>query len=243
MKIALLGYGTMGKAIEKIVNERGDEIVLKLSSDLPEHWLQSLKTADVAIEFSTPDSVTENVRTCMKFNVPVVIGTTGWHDQFELISAECKALNASVFYASNYSIGVNIFFQLNKTFAALMEHFPQYTAGIEETHHIRKKDAPSGTAITLANDLVAAHSGYDSWANSPSLNGNEVYINSVRRDDVPGTHTIGYTSGTDRIEITHTAFNREGFALGALEAARFLVGKKGLFTMSDLLKLPYVHGH
>lgn len=242
MRIALIGYGTMGKTIEQVALERGHTISLRLDVDRPADWEQQLAASDAAIEFTTPGSAVENIFTCFRLNVPVVVGTTGWYEQFERVKAMCLAENRSLFYATNFSVGVNLFFELNTYLARLMVPHDDYTASLEEIHHIRKKDAPSGTAITLAEQLIAGYPAYSSWQNTGTAPEGILPIVSVRRDDVPGTHTVRYTSAIDQIEITHTAFNRRGFALGAVLAAEFMPGKTGIYTMSDLLKQASPHG-
>jgi 4-hydroxy-tetrahydrodipicolinate reductase len=243
MKIALLGYGNMGKAIEGIAHSQGDEIVLKLDSKTQPGWENELLKADVAIEFSSPELVANHVEVCFRNNIPVVIGTTAWYQYFDEISRRCLEQQQSMFYATNFSIGVNLFFEVNKFLASLMNHHSDYRASMEEVHHIRKKDAPSGTAITLAEQLMVNHAHYDSWKNEAGQDAGVLPIVSIRENDVPGTHTIRYTSEIDQLEITHTAFNRTGFASGALLAAAFIIGKKGIFTMTDLLNLKPSYGN
>ena len=241
MKIALIGYGKMGKTIERVAQERGHEVVLRLDINNPEDF-EKLPIADVAIEFTRPESAVGNLEKCITAGVPVVCGTTGWLKHFEDISAQTKAQNSAFFYASNYSIGVNIFFEINRKLAEMMNTQPQYDVKMEEIHHTQKLDAPSGTAITLAEGILQNVTRKENWscpqdAHSPSTEGgdNSIVISAKRIDPAPGTHTITYDSPIDTIEITHTAHSREGFATGAVLAAEWLLGKKGVFTMKDML--------
>lgn len=232
MKIALLGYGKMGKVIERIAQERGHEIVLKKGSNSS---FVGLENADVAIDFSVPDSAVSNISECFATNVPVVSGTTGWLEDYDHITTLCKEKNGAFIYGSNFSLGVNIFFELNEYLAKMMANLPQYQVSMEEIHHTQKLDAPSGTAISLANGIIA-NSKYESWTlDAPSEK--EIHIEAKRISTVPGTHSIFYNSIVDQIEIKHTAHNREGFALGAVVAAEWLVDKKGIYTMKDVLSL------
>jgi 4-hydroxy-tetrahydrodipicolinate reductase len=238
MNIALIGYGKMGKAIEAIAIERGHNISLKISSqNIAEFTTENLATADVAIEFTNPESAIENLYKCFNANVPVVCGSTGWLNQLPQVQEYCTAKNGGLLYASNFSIGVNIFFELNKKLAQLMANQNSYNVSIEEIHHTQKKDAPSGTAITIAEGIMANLPQKTKWVNEATENQNELAIISKRIDPAPGTHTVTYSSSIDDIEITHTAHNRQGFALGAVLAAEFLLGKKGIFTMQDVLNL------
>jgi len=235
MKIALIGYGTMGKAIEEIALQRDHEIVLILTE---ENLLQKelIANADLAIEFTTPESAAANIKMCFDANIPVVVGSTGWYQHFEEIKLQCETNNQALFYATNFSLGVNIFFEFNKMLAKIMSKHTEYKASITEIHHTKKKDAPSGTAITLAEGLLAEHVGYHSFeTNTPEHSSQILPITAIREADVPGTHTIQYISAVDQITITHEAFSRKGFALGAVLAAEFLIGKKGIFTMKHLL--------
>ena len=243
MKIALIGYGGMGKVIEEKAIARGHEIVLRVTKDSDPSWKDALKNADVAIEFTQPEAAVQNIYTCFEQNIPVIIGTTGWFNHLHEVSDSCIDMNQALFYASNFSIGVNIFFQLNRQLARLMATHSSYQINMEELHHTRKKDAPSGTAITLAEGIIAEHPSYKAWRKSEEPIAPKSFpINSIRQDDIPGTHSIEYRSEIDSINITHTAFNRDGFALGAVVAAEFLHGKKGVFTMSDLLTNSSSHG-
>lgn len=230
MKIALLGYGKMGKTIEKIALERGHEIVLKIDSA---DAVYDVSTVDVAIEFSTPDSAFNNISNCIKHRVPVVAGTTGWLKDYDKAVAMCAENQGTFLYASNFSVGVNVFFALNKTLAKLMASRKEYAVSIEEIHHTQKLDAPSGTAITLAEGIIEK-SDKTGWKLDAAQK-NEIPIKAKRIENVPGTHTIIYESEVDTIEIKHTAHNRNGFALGAVLAAEWIVDKKGVFSMSDVL--------
>ena len=233
MKIVLLGYGKMGKTIEKIALERGHEIVGRIDSkDLS---LIASSKADVAIEFSQPEAAFDNIRTCLENNIPVVVGTTGWLDRKPELEKLTKALNVTFFYASNFSVGVNIFFKLNQQLAAMMKTFDQYNVSIDETHHTEKKDAPSGTAITLAEGVIG-EGIKERWVKTPSENAADLTINSFRIDEVPGTHIVKFSSVIDDLEIRHIAHSREGFARGAVLVAEWLPGKKGVLGMNDFLK-------
>jgi 4-hydroxy-tetrahydrodipicolinate reductase len=236
MNIALIGYGKMGKEIEQIAISRGHAIVLKVdATNANSYTLEALKKAEVAIEFSTPESAIKNINYCFDANVPVIVGTTGWLNQLEEIKTTCIQKNQTLFYASNYSIGVNLFFQLNEQLAKLMNAHPNYHVSLEEIHHIHKVDAPSGTAISLANQVIQQIDAKQKWVNAATENKNELSIISKRMDEVPGTHTVTYQSAVDEISITHIAHNRKGFALGAVIAAEWSLGKKGVFGMTDLM--------
>lgn len=232
MKIALLGYGKMGKVIEQIALQRGHSIVLKKSST---DTFLGIETADVAIDFSVPQSAVENITYCLQNNVPVVSGTTGWLDHYDTMVDLCKAKNGAFIYGSNFSLGVNLFFELNAYLAKMMSKFKDYHVSMEEIHHTQKLDKPSGTAISLAKDIIANSTKTD-WS-IENNNETNIYIDVKRTENVPGTHSILYQSEVDSIEITHTAHNRNGFALGAVLAAEWLFGKKGVFTMRDVLNL------
>ncbi len=235
MKIALIGYGKMGKEIEKIALERGHEIVLKSSSTSPLDPEQ-LKKASVAIEFSRPDVVAENIHICFDNRVPVVVGTTGWKEDMMEIKNRCVDEGHSIFYASNFSIGVNIFNEVNKQLTRLISHYPAYKSSIEETHHAKKLDKPSGTAILLAEGILENNENLSCWKLDEGGEG-ILPISAKRIDDVPGTHTIKHESDIDSITFTHEAKSRKGFALGAVLAAEFLPGKTGNYSMKDLIKL------
>ena len=236
MKIALIGYGKMGKVIKTIALERGHEIILEVDSHNKDNFsMDILKQADVAIEFTNPGGVVGNILKCFDANVPVIVGTTGWNTRIEELSKICKERNQTMFYASNFSIGVNIFFRLNEYLAKIMNNFPEYDVFVQEIHHIHKIDSPSGTAIVLANNIVKNIDRKDKWVNYDSDEENEVSIISDREDEVAGTHIVNYYSEVDDIELTHVANNREGFAKGALTAAEWVIGKKGVFGMDDML--------
>lgn len=237
MNIALIGYGKMGKEIEQIALSRGHKIVLKVDiTNALTFTINELKQADVAIEFSTPESAITNIYKCFDAGIPIVVGTTGWMNRLEEVKQKCAEKDQSLFYASNYSIGVNLFFKLNQYLAKLMNSYPEYTVTMEEIHHVHKLDAPSGTAISLANQVIELNDSKNKWVNNPTDNKSELSIISKRIDEVPGTHTVTYSSPVDEINITHIAHSRKGFALGALLAAEFTIGKKGIFGMNDLLK-------
>ncbi len=238
MKIALIGYGKMGKAIESVALAKGHEIVLKIDiNNAADLNAENLAKADVAIEFTGPHSAFENVMTCLKFGKPVVCGSTGWLEKLEEVKEYCMAQKGTFIYASNYSIGVNLFFELNTYLATLMSQHENYEPGIVELHHTQKKDAPSGTAITLAEGILAKLPGKKTWVNHASNLQEELVILSEREDPAPGTHRIRYTSAVDDIEIIHTAHNRIGFAGGAVLAASFSLGKQGIFSMKEVLGL------
>jgi 4-hydroxy-tetrahydrodipicolinate reductase len=238
MKIALIGYGKMGKAIESIALNKGHEIVLKIDIQNNHDFTEAaLQKADVAIEFTGPHSAYENVKKCIAFGVPVVSGSTGWLDQWAEIKDLCEAKNGTLIYSSNYSIGVNLFFELNKQLAQLMAPYNSYDVSMTEVHHTEKKDAPSGTAITLAEQILAQIGRKNKWVNTDADNTSELVIKSERIDPAPGTHIVKYSSDIDDIEIIHTAHTRIGFASGAVLAAEFTFEKKGIFTMKDVLGL------
>ena len=232
MKIALLGYGKMGKVIERIALERGHEVVLKKDQDTS---FDGLKNADVAIDFSVPDSAVANISECLNNGIPVISGTTGWLVDYPRMVELCNAKNGSFIYGSNFSLGVNVFFELNEYLAKMMANLKQYNVSMEEIHHTQKLDAPSGTAITLAEGVIK-NTNYANWTLETPIS-NEIHIEAKRIENVPGTHSIFYDSEVDQIEIKHTAHSREGFALGAVIAAEWLIGKKGVFTMKDVLGL------
>jgi 4-hydroxy-tetrahydrodipicolinate reductase len=234
MKIALIGYGKMGKTLERVAVSRGHEVVLKIDVD-NRHDFDRLKEADVAIEFTRPESAVSNLEKCIAAGVPVVCGTTGWLAEYERIAALCKAQKSGFFYASNYSIGVNIFFEINRRLADMMNNYPMYDVSMEEIHHTQKLDAPSGTAITLAEGIFDNLSRKTNWVCDTEGLPSDLTITAKRIDPAPGTHIVRYDSPIDSIEITHTAHSREGFATGAVLAAEWLAGKKGVFSMKDLL--------
>jgi 4-hydroxy-tetrahydrodipicolinate reductase len=234
MKIILLGYGKMGKTIERIAVERGHAISAKI--DVANQHELDTAIGDVAIEFSHPDAAFDNITKCLKRNIPVVCGTTGWLDRRAEVEALCSKSNGSFFYASNFSLGVNIFFKLNEFLARLMGTTNGYDISMEEIHHTEKKDAPSGTAITLAEGILKHTPAKARWINAESGGSNEIPIRSLRMGQVPGTHTVVYTSPIDDIEIKHTAHSRDGFALGAVMVAEWIQGRKGILNMDDFLK-------
>lgn len=235
MKIALLGYGKMGKEIEAIALHRGHIIILKIdetnSSSITKVDLQQ---ADVAIEFSTPHTVISNIKKCLDAQLPIVVGTTGWYDSFKEIENDCQQKNGTIFHSTNFSLGVNIFMKVNSYLAELMNKYPTYNVSMEEIHHIHKLDKPSGTAITLANQVLEKVERKKNWS-IIDTNTETLFIKDVREGEVPGTHIIKYTSEVDDIEIMHKAHNRKGFALGAVIAAEYIYNKKGIFTMNDLM--------
>jgi 4-hydroxy-tetrahydrodipicolinate reductase len=235
MKIALIGYGKMGKAIETIALERGHSVPLKIDiSNTGDFTAANLQQCDAAIEFTGPHSAVENIGKCLDAGIPVVSGSTGWLEQWDAIKTKCETLNGTLLYASNFSVGVNIFFELNKKLAQLMANQPSYKVTMEEIHHTQKKDAPSGTAITLAEQIMDMLP-VNKWVNGPASAAGELPIISKRIDPAPGTHAIRYSSAIDDIEIIHTAHNRVGFATGAVLAAEYIAGKKGIFSMKEVL--------
>jgi 4-hydroxy-tetrahydrodipicolinate reductase len=245
MKIALIGYGKMGKIIEKMATDRKHEIVLKIDFDnMHELTVENLQKADVAIEFTTPSSVIANIQHCFAAGVPIVVGTTGWYNQLPQIKQQCEDENSTLLYATNFSIGVNIFFNINRLLAKLMNSYPYYDVQVEEIHHTQKLDSPSGTAITIAEGIIENLEAKKGWVNVLIANDNntvddnvkidELLIESHRLDNVPGTHTVIYDSEVDTIELKHTAHNRNGFALGAVLAAEWLKDKKGFHSVNDM---------
>jgi 4-hydroxy-tetrahydrodipicolinate reductase len=232
MKIALLGYGKMGQTIERIAKERGHEIVLKKDEF---NTYEGLSNADVAIDFSIPAVAVENISSCFYANVPVISGTTGWLDRYDEMVSLCTEKKGAFISSSNFSLGVNLFFELNEYLAKMMSKFDSYKVEMEEIHHTQKLDAPSGTAISLAKGVIE-NSNYTNWTLDEAQE-NHIHIVAKRIGDVPGTHTVTYNSPIDAIEIKHTAHNRDGFALGAVIAAEWIVGKQGVFTMKDVLEL------
>lgn len=238
MKIALVGYGKMGKAIEEIALKRGHEIVLKLDIDNQHEFTkENLAKADVAIEFTSPHSAYNNVMKLLEWNVPTVCGSTGWLDKWDTVRKYTDENNRGLVYASNYSVGVNIFFEINKRLAELMAPHAEYDVRLEEIHHTEKKDSPSGTAVSLAEQILERVSRKTKWVNEESDNTSDLVILSERVDPAPGTHIALYTSAIDDIEIIHTAHNRTGFATGAVLAAEFVKDKKGIFSMKEVLGL------
>jgi len=238
MNIALIGYGKMGKAIEEVAVQRNHSIVLIIDeNNLPDFTRENLSKADVAIEFTGPHSAYDNVKKAIEWDTPIVCGSTGWTERLDEIKKYCKEKNGSFIHTSNFSIGVNIFFEINKRLASLMSSHPDYKVRLEETHHTAKKDAPSGTAITLAEQVMELLPYKKKWVNHESNSADELSIVSQRIDPAAGTHSVKYVSPIDDIEIVHTAHNRFGFAAGAVLAAEFIRDKKGIFTMKDVLHL------
>lgn len=242
MNIALLGYGKMGRIIEKFATDRGHAIVLTINAENRDELTnENLRRADVAIEFSTPDAVIANIRTCFDAGVPIVVGTTGWYGRLQDVKDSCLESNNALVYASNFSVGVNIFFHMNKVLARLMNKYPQYEVQVEEIHHTQKLDAPSGTAITVAEGILEGVERKNEWVNEVVGTTDELVtrpgqllIESHRIEEVPGTHTVIYSSEVDDIELKHTAHNRAGFALGAVLAAEWLQDKKGFYSVADM---------
>jgi 4-hydroxy-tetrahydrodipicolinate reductase len=245
MKIALIGYGKMGRIIEKIAIDRKHEIVLKIGTG-NRHLLtaENLQKADVAIEFSTPGTALHHIEQCFNAGVPVVVGTTGWYNELQNVKQQCETSNNSLIYASNFSVGVNVFFHINRALAKLMNNYPYYDVQVEEIHHTQKLDSPSGTAITIAEGIIENIDAKDEWVNVLSVDGaeatddqikdNQLLVQSFRIDSVPGTHTVIYGSEVDMIELKHTAHNRNGFALGAVMAAEWIRDKKGFHPVQDM---------
>jgi 4-hydroxy-tetrahydrodipicolinate reductase len=242
MKIALIGYGKMGQIIERFAIERGHEIVLKIGrTNLDELTVANLRKADVAIDFSLPDAAIKNIHTCFDANIPLVVGTTGWYGQLQEIKDECVSRNNSLLYGSNFSIGVNLFFHINEVLAKIMNNYPAYEVQVEEIHHTQKLDSPSGTAMTIAEGIIEKLDRKTEWVNeldgAPTdeiLKQDQVLIASQRIENIPGTHTVVYSSEVDEIEIKHTAHNRAGFALGAVVAAEWLQHKQGFYNIADI---------
>ena len=238
MKIALIGYGKMGKTIELIALERGHTVDLKIDIDsMDDFTKENLKQCNVAIEFTGPHSAKENIIKCLDAGIPVVSGSTGWLEAWDEVKNYCKEKNGSLLYASNFSVGVNIFFEVNKKLARLMKGHDEYEISMHEIHHTQKKDAPSGTAITLAEQIIQEIPAKKKWVNNETTDPEALFIISKREDPAPGTHSITYSSAVDDIEIIHTAHNRNGFALGAVLAAEYICSKKGIFSMKNVLGL------
>lgn len=242
MKIALLGYGKMGQIIERFAIERGHEIVLKISIDnLEDLNATNLSKADVAIDFSAPSAAVDNIYKCFEAQVPVVVGTTGWYGKLQQIKDDCLNTGNTLLYGSNFSIGVNIFFHLNKVLAKLMNNYPAYDVQVEEIHHTQKLDSPSGTAMTIAEDIIEEIDRKSEWLNEvigtpipDVVKNDQLLIESHRIENIPGTHTVVYSSEVDDIEIKHTAHSRAGFALGAVIAAEWLEKKQGFYSIADI---------
>jgi 4-hydroxy-tetrahydrodipicolinate reductase len=238
MRIALIGYGKMGHMIEEVATQRGHEIVLKIDVNNQHDFnKENISKANVAIEFTGPDSAFNNVMKCLQFGIPTVSGSTGWNDKLEQAKLYCKENNGSFLQTSNFSVGVNIFFEVNKLLAKLMASQPEYDVTMKEIHHTAKKDAPSGTAVTLAEQVLASLPRKKNWVNQPANNKEQLSVISERIDPAPGTHYVKYSSEVDDIEIIHTAHSRKGFALGAVLAAEYISDKKGIFSMKDVLHL------
>lgn len=235
MKVALIGYGKMGKTIETVLQDRSHKVVARFGREGID--AAQLQQADVAIEFSRPEGALGNIITCIKNKIPVVIGTTGWLQHYQEAETLCKEKDSAMLFASNFSLGVNLFFELNRHLAELMKNYEAYDVSLEEIHHTEKKDAPSGTAITLAEQIEEIHPRKQGWTLETQHAPEQIHIEAKRIPDVPGTHLIKYSSEIDDIEIKHTAHSRKGFALGAVLAAEFLQNKTGVFTMKDVLKL------
>lgn len=238
MRIAIIGYGKMGKAIESSAIKKNHQVVLKINSQNTDDFNEeNLKSVDVAIEFTNPHSAVKNISFLLQHNIPVVSGSTGWNDEIEKVNTLCNKNNGSLLVASNFSVGVNLFFEINRKVAQLMNHHNAYDVLVEEIHHTQKKDAPSGTAITIAEQIIKNVNRKQKWVNVSASSSNELEIVSKRIDPAPGTHIVKYFSEIDDIEISHTAHNRIGFASGALLAAEFIYNKQGIFTMKDVLGL------
>ncbi|MCC6818252.1 MAG: 4-hydroxy-tetrahydrodipicolinate reductase [Bacteroidia bacterium] len=236
MKIALIGYGKMGKMIEQVALKRGHIISAKIDRHSSEDEWENVRMSDVAIEFSMPDTAVANIKKCFDLNKPLVVGTTGWYDHLSEIKGLCQSKNQAILPATNFSIGVNLFFHINKILAQAMENLPEYNVSIEETHHTQKLDAPSGTAITIAQGILNELSRKSKWALAENAQlESDLSILAHRVDDVPGTHIVKYSSDIDDIEIKHTAHSRSGFAIGAVIAAEWIKDKKGFFSMNDLI--------
>ena len=237
MRVAIIGYGKMGHEIEQVLIQRGHTVALIIDQNNTEDLCaEKLADIDVAIEFTTPDTAYNNVRTCIECGTPVVCGTTGWHDRLEELQTLCREKESTMIWSSNYSLGVNITFRLNRYLAEIMNRFDAYNVSMEEIHHTQKKDAPSGTAISLANDILERVERKDKWVNEATTDANAIEIISLREGTVPGTHTVTYTSEDDKIEIKHTLFSRRALALGAVVAAEFIAPRKGVFTIDDLFE-------
>ena len=242
MKIALLGYGKMGQIIDQLATDRGHEIVLKIDENsVDDLTIENLKKADVAIDFSTPETVLNHIQQCFDANIPIVVGTTGWYGKLQEVKNSCDAGNKTLLYASNFSIGVNVFFHINKVLAKVMNRYSQYDVQLEEIHHLAKLDSPSGTAMTLAEDIIDELDRKNEWVNELVghdkeliLTHDQLLIESHRIKAVPGTHTVIYSSEVDEIEMKHTAHSRAGFALGAVLAAEWLQNRRGFFSVSDM---------
>jgi len=238
MNIAIIGYGKMGKIIEKLATKKGHKIVLKIDdSNIAKLTVENLKKADVAIEFTCPEAAFRNINLCFDAGIPVVSGTTGWLDKYDKIKKRCETEKQAFFYASNFSLGVNIFFKLNQHLANIMNKFESFDVSISETHHIHKLDAPSGTAITIAEDIISRIDRKQDWVKENVKNDKQIVIKSFREGENPGIHTVSYNSPIENIIITHESKNREGLAQGALHAAEFIIGKTGVLGIDDRLDI------
>lgn len=238
MNIAIIGYGKMGKIIENLAIEKGHKITLKIDdTNLNELTVENLKKSDVAIEFTNPEAAFKNINLCFDAKIPVISGTTGWLDKFDQIEKRCKTENQAFFYASNYSLGVNIFFKLNQHLAKIMNQFGGFDVSVDETHHIHKLDAPSGTAITIAEGIIENMDRKETWVKENTENDAQIAVKSFRVGEHPGEHTVTYSSNVENIKITHESKNREGLAQGAIMAAEFIIGKTGILGMDDLLNI------
>jgi 4-hydroxy-tetrahydrodipicolinate reductase len=236
MRIALIGYGKMGRMVEEIALLRQHEIIIRISSDNQHKFTaENLKEADTAIEFTSPEAAFQNIKKCIDFGVPVISGTTGWNTMLPELKQYCLQVNGTFLHASNFSVGVNIFFEINKLLAKLMDQQSAYDVSIREIHHSQKKDAPSGTAVTLAEQILSILKRKNSWINYTPNSDEQLEIISERKDPAAGTHYVKYSFEVDDIEIVHTAHSRKGFALGAILAAEFICNKKGVFSMEDVL--------
>lgn len=236
MNIAIIGYGKMGKSVEAVAQKRGHEVTHRFTST-DTFTAADLEGADAAIEFSQPEAAFDNIIKCLEARIPVAVGTTGWYERYGELEDACRSTNGTILHATNFSLGVNIFFEINRQLAAIMERYDAYDADMEETHHTQKIDSPSGTAITLAKDVLSAVSRKTAYVNREAQNAEELGVVSHRVADVPGTHVVRWTSDIDTLELRHTAHNREGFATGAVIAAEWLQGRHGIYTMNDLLNL------
>jgi 4-hydroxy-tetrahydrodipicolinate reductase len=237
MKVALIGYGKMGKIIHELLDQEPGNEVFILGKDRPAGWEKVLASCDVAIEFTNPDQVLQNLETCFSLGVPVVTGTTGWQAELPAVSASCTEQNGTLFYASNFSVGVHLFVRMNAWMAEFMEQHTEYSLMLEEEHHIHKKDAPSGTAIWVAEEVIKHRKDLTHWTSGSEQSADGLPIHAIREGETIGKHSVHYTSSNDEIIFTHNAFNRKGFAAGAIVAAKFILQKQGVFTMQDLLNL------
>jgi len=236
MKIAIIGYGKMGKAVEKLALEKNHKIILNIDNE--NDWQEKqeeLKSCDVAIEFSTPETVLPNIKKCFEINLPIITGTTGWHNKIDEVKSWCKKYNASLFYASNFSVGVNIFFKINTALAEILNNFKEYDVSLTEKHHTQKLDSPSGTAINLLQQIIDKHQEKSIWEEGETTAKNTISVESIREGNIIGSHSVTWESDVDIIKIKHKAKTRDGFALGAIQAAEWVKDKKGVFTMDNML--------